>query len=159
MKSSVLSLNITYAHSLVNLGKKQRAVSENVHFVLCGGFSQSRPVILSCKKVILFCKAESCSELFITMLKSVTYCVLRYHAKEQDMTLFFGHCLWQHSVLSLDKGKRGQIPLFSFLIYHSTHTWCFLWFFPRCLHEWKPHDGRPLSCLLFCDNHKKQDPE
>uniref|UniRef100_A0A452S528 Enhancer of mRNA-decapping protein 4 n=1 Tax=Ursus americanus TaxID=9643 RepID=A0A452S528_URSAM len=30
---------------------------------------------------------------------------------------------------------------------------------PRCLHEWKPHDGRSLSCLLFCDNHKKQDPE
>nr|XP_056718805.1 enhancer of mRNA-decapping protein 4 isoform X2 [Euleptes europaea] len=30
---------------------------------------------------------------------------------------------------------------------------------PRCLHEWKPHDSRPLSCLLFCDNHKKQDPE
>uniref|UniRef100_H3BA96 Enhancer of mRNA-decapping protein 4 n=1 Tax=Latimeria chalumnae TaxID=7897 RepID=H3BA96_LATCH len=30
---------------------------------------------------------------------------------------------------------------------------------PRCLHEWKPHNGRPLSCLLFCDNHKKQDPE
>ncbi|XP_042196196.1 enhancer of mRNA-decapping protein 4 isoform X2 [Callorhinchus milii] len=29
----------------------------------------------------------------------------------------------------------------------------------RCLHEWKPHDGRPLSCLLFCDNHKKQDPD
>ncbi|XP_072279188.1 enhancer of mRNA-decapping protein 4 [Pyxicephalus adspersus] len=30
---------------------------------------------------------------------------------------------------------------------------------PRCLHEWKPHSGRPVSCLLFCDNHKKQDPE
>ncbi|XP_072925993.1 enhancer of mRNA-decapping protein 4 isoform X1 [Hemitrygon akajei] len=30
---------------------------------------------------------------------------------------------------------------------------------PRCLHEWKPHDGGPLSCLLFCDNHIKQDPE
>lgn len=30
---------------------------------------------------------------------------------------------------------------------------------PRCLHEWRPHDGKPLSCLLFCDNHKKQDPE
>ncbi|KAM5138290.1 enhancer of mRNA-decapping protein 4 [Mantella aurantiaca] len=30
---------------------------------------------------------------------------------------------------------------------------------PRCLHEWKPHTGRPVSCLLFCDNHKKQDPE
>ncbi|XP_039183452.1 enhancer of mRNA-decapping protein 4 isoform X2 [Crotalus tigris] len=32
-------------------------------------------------------------------------------------------------------------------------------FSSRCLHEWKPHEGRPLSCLLFCDNHKKQDPE
>ncbi|XP_069821989.1 enhancer of mRNA-decapping protein 4 isoform X2 [Dendropsophus ebraccatus] len=30
---------------------------------------------------------------------------------------------------------------------------------PRCLHEWKPHNGRPVSCLLFCDNHKKQDPD
>ncbi|XP_033897069.3 enhancer of mRNA-decapping protein 4-like isoform X3 [Acipenser ruthenus] len=30
---------------------------------------------------------------------------------------------------------------------------------PRCLHDWKPHNGKPLSCLLFCDNHKKQDPE
>uniref|UniRef100_A0A8C1D2N7 Enhancer of mRNA-decapping protein 4 n=1 Tax=Cyprinus carpio carpio TaxID=630221 RepID=A0A8C1D2N7_CYPCA len=28
-----------------------------------------------------------------------------------------------------------------------------------CLHEWQPHNGRPLSCLLFCDDHKKQDPE
>uniref|UniRef100_A0A667WLK4 Enhancer of mRNA-decapping protein 4 n=1 Tax=Myripristis murdjan TaxID=586833 RepID=A0A667WLK4_9TELE len=30
---------------------------------------------------------------------------------------------------------------------------------PRCLHELRPHGGRPLSCLLFCDNHKKQDPD
>ncbi|XP_061773440.1 enhancer of mRNA-decapping protein 4 isoform X4 [Nerophis ophidion] len=30
---------------------------------------------------------------------------------------------------------------------------------PRCLHELRPHGGRPLSCLLFCDNHKTQDPE
>ncbi|XP_044048819.1 enhancer of mRNA-decapping protein 4 isoform X1 [Siniperca chuatsi] len=30
---------------------------------------------------------------------------------------------------------------------------------PRCLHELRPHRGRPLSCLLFCDNHKRQDPE
>uniref|UniRef100_A0AAY4EUE7 Enhancer of mRNA-decapping protein 4 n=1 Tax=Denticeps clupeoides TaxID=299321 RepID=A0AAY4EUE7_9TELE len=30
---------------------------------------------------------------------------------------------------------------------------------PRCLHEWQPHNGKPLSCLLFCDNHKKQDPD
>uniref|UniRef100_A0A8C8HD79 Enhancer of mRNA-decapping protein 4 n=1 Tax=Oncorhynchus tshawytscha TaxID=74940 RepID=A0A8C8HD79_ONCTS len=32
-------------------------------------------------------------------------------------------------------------------------------FFHRCLHEWQPHNGNPLSCLLFCDNHKKQDPD
>uniref|UniRef100_A0A8C6VSL7 Enhancer of mRNA-decapping protein 4 n=1 Tax=Nothobranchius furzeri TaxID=105023 RepID=A0A8C6VSL7_NOTFU len=30
---------------------------------------------------------------------------------------------------------------------------------PRCLHELRPHGGRPVSCLLFCDNHKRQDPE
>ncbi|KAF0041528.1 hypothetical protein F2P81_007426 [Scophthalmus maximus] len=30
---------------------------------------------------------------------------------------------------------------------------------PRCLHELRPHGGRPLSCLLFCDNHKRQDPD
>ncbi|XP_068595627.1 enhancer of mRNA-decapping protein 4 [Brachionichthys hirsutus] len=30
---------------------------------------------------------------------------------------------------------------------------------PRCLHELRPHAGHPLSCLLFCDNHKRQDPE
>ncbi|XP_071059553.1 enhancer of mRNA-decapping protein 4 isoform X2 [Pseudochaenichthys georgianus] len=32
-------------------------------------------------------------------------------------------------------------------------------FVSRCLHELRPHGGRPLSCLLFCDNHKRQDPE
>ncbi|XP_070576076.1 enhancer of mRNA-decapping protein 4-like isoform X2 [Ptychodera flava] len=29
---------------------------------------------------------------------------------------------------------------------------------PRRLHQWTPHGGRPVSCLLFCDNHKFQDP-
>ncbi|XP_006822030.2 enhancer of mRNA-decapping protein 4-like [Saccoglossus kowalevskii] len=29
---------------------------------------------------------------------------------------------------------------------------------PRRLHQWTPHEGRPVSCLLFCDNHKHQDP-
>lgn len=24
---------------------------------------------------------------------------------------------------------------------------------PRCLHEWQPHGGKPLSCLNFLDNH------
>ncbi|OWF47144.1 enhancer of mRNA-decapping protein 4-like [Mizuhopecten yessoensis] len=25
---------------------------------------------------------------------------------------------------------------------------------PRCLHQWKPHDGKPLSSLFFLDDHK-----
>uniref|UniRef100_A0A8C5H523 Enhancer of mRNA-decapping protein 4 n=1 Tax=Gouania willdenowi TaxID=441366 RepID=A0A8C5H523_GOUWI len=29
----------------------------------------------------------------------------------------------------------------------------------RCLHELRPHGGHPVSCLLFCDNHKRQDPD
>ncbi|XP_075211896.1 enhancer of mRNA-decapping protein 4 homolog Ge-1 isoform X2 [Lycorma delicatula] len=30
---------------------------------------------------------------------------------------------------------------------------------PRCLHQWKPHNGRPLSSLFFLDNHKNYNPE
>lgn len=22
----------------------------------------------------------------------------------------------------------------------------------KCLHEWRPHDGKPLSCIIFIDN-------
>jgi enhancer of mRNA-decapping protein 4 len=29
---------------------------------------------------------------------------------------------------------------------------------PRCLHKWSPHDGRPVSCLFFLDDHKVHDP-
>uniref|UniRef100_A0A7N8XKG5 Enhancer of mRNA-decapping protein 4 n=1 Tax=Mastacembelus armatus TaxID=205130 RepID=A0A7N8XKG5_9TELE len=36
---------------------------------------------------------------------------------------------------------------------------CLFTFGLQCLHELRPHGGRPLSCLLFCDNHKRQDPE
>ncbi|XP_050685648.1 enhancer of mRNA-decapping protein 4-like [Leptidea sinapis] len=25
---------------------------------------------------------------------------------------------------------------------------------PRCLHKWQPHEGKPLTCLFFLDNHK-----
>jgi len=24
----------------------------------------------------------------------------------------------------------------------------------RCLHQWKPHGGKPMSCLFFLDDHK-----
>ncbi|XP_021913253.1 enhancer of mRNA-decapping protein 4 isoform X2 [Zootermopsis nevadensis] len=30
---------------------------------------------------------------------------------------------------------------------------------PRCLHQWQPHDGKPLSSLFFLDNHKMYNPE
>ena len=25
---------------------------------------------------------------------------------------------------------------------------------PRCLHNWPPHEGKPLSSLFFLDNHQ-----
>lgn len=30
---------------------------------------------------------------------------------------------------------------------------------PQCLHQWRPHDGRPISCLFFLDDHKTYQPE
>ncbi|XP_006608463.1 enhancer of mRNA-decapping protein 4 [Apis dorsata] len=30
---------------------------------------------------------------------------------------------------------------------------------PRCLHQWRPHGGRPISCLFFLDDHKTYHPE
>ncbi|KAK6618943.1 hypothetical protein RUM44_003324 [Polyplax serrata] len=30
---------------------------------------------------------------------------------------------------------------------------------PRCLHSWRPHDGKPLSSIFFLDNHKSHNPE
>ncbi|XP_053988599.1 enhancer of mRNA-decapping protein 4 [Hylaeus volcanicus] len=30
---------------------------------------------------------------------------------------------------------------------------------PRCLHQWRPHGGRPISCLFFLDDHKTYQPD
>ncbi|KAK8395280.1 hypothetical protein O3P69_006175 [Scylla paramamosain] len=30
---------------------------------------------------------------------------------------------------------------------------------PRCLHQWNPHDGKPLSALFFLDDHKHHSPD
>nr|XP_034172470.1 enhancer of mRNA-decapping protein 4 [Osmia lignaria] len=30
---------------------------------------------------------------------------------------------------------------------------------PQCLHQWRPHDGRPISCLFFLDDHKTYQPD
>lgn len=29
----------------------------------------------------------------------------------------------------------------------------------ECMHEFQPHDGRPLSCMIFTDNQTSQDKE
>ena len=30
---------------------------------------------------------------------------------------------------------------------------------PRRLHQWKPHEGQPVSCLFFLDNHRDHNPD
>ena len=30
---------------------------------------------------------------------------------------------------------------------------------PRCLHHWRPHDGKPVSSLFFLDNHRNPNPD
>ncbi|KAJ8686594.1 hypothetical protein QAD02_022388 [Eretmocerus hayati] len=30
---------------------------------------------------------------------------------------------------------------------------------PKCLHQWRPHDGRPISSLFFLDDHKNYNPD
>ena len=40
----------------------------------------------------------------------------------------------------------GQVKFFQVYM-HGTEN-------PRCLHQWKPHEGQPVSSLFFLDNHK-----
>jgi enhancer of mRNA-decapping protein 4 len=30
---------------------------------------------------------------------------------------------------------------------------------PRCLHQWSPHQGRPVTSLFFLDNHAHYQPD
>ena len=45
----------------------------------------------------------------------------------------------------------GQVKFFQVYM-HGTEN-------PRCLHQWKPHDGQPVSTLFFLDNHKDHQPD
>ncbi|CAH0772489.1 unnamed protein product [Bemisia tabaci] len=45
----------------------------------------------------------------------------------------------------------GEIKFFQVYMANSTK--------PRCLHQWVPHDKKPLSSLFFLDNHKSYNPE
>ena len=33
------------------------------------------------------------------------------------------------------------------------------WVLPRCLHQWSPNGGKPLSCLFFLDDHSSHQPD
>lgn len=45
----------------------------------------------------------------------------------------------------------GQVKFFQVYM-HGTEN-------PRCLHQWKPHDGQPVSSLFFLDNHRDHQPD
>ncbi|XP_064611108.1 enhancer of mRNA-decapping protein 4-like [Liolophura sinensis] len=40
----------------------------------------------------------------------------------------------------------GEVKFFQVYMHEGTN--------PRCLHQWKPHDGKPMSYLAFLDDHK-----
>ena len=45
----------------------------------------------------------------------------------------------------------GQVKFFQVYMHGSES--------PRCLHEWSPHEGKPVSSLFFLDNHKNYNPD
>ncbi|XP_076177594.1 enhancer of mRNA-decapping protein 4 homolog Ge-1 [Ptiloglossa arizonensis] len=45
----------------------------------------------------------------------------------------------------------GEVKFFQVYIHGNSHGNQVQ---PRCLHQWRPHGGRPLSCLFFLDDHK-----
>ncbi|XP_067139329.1 enhancer of mRNA-decapping protein 4-like isoform X2 [Centruroides vittatus] len=46
----------------------------------------------------------------------------------------------------------GNVKFFQVLYTDKSTT-------PRCLHQWEPHKGKPLSSLFFLDNHKNPNPD
>lgn len=50
----------------------------------------------------------------------------------------------------------GQVKFFQVYLHSNSHNSQSQ---PRCLHQWRPHDGRPISCLFFLDDHKNYLPE
>ena len=45
----------------------------------------------------------------------------------------------------------GQVKFFQVYMYSKEP--------PRCLHQWSPHEGKPVSSLFFLDNHRNYNPE
>ncbi|XP_066583483.1 enhancer of mRNA-decapping protein 4 [Prorops nasuta] len=47
----------------------------------------------------------------------------------------------------------GEIKFFQVVMHGNSQQQ------PRCLHQWKPHNGKPISCLFFLDDHKNCMPD
>jgi len=50
----------------------------------------------------------------------------------------------------------GEVKFFQVFLHSNSHNGQPQ---PRCLHQWRPHGGRPISCLFFLDDHKNYQPE
>lgn len=48
----------------------------------------------------------------------------------------------------------GEVKFFQVFLHNNSHNNQ-----PRCLHQWRPHGGRPISCLFFPDDHKNYQPD
>ncbi|XP_043285480.1 enhancer of mRNA-decapping protein 4 [Venturia canescens] len=47
----------------------------------------------------------------------------------------------------------GEIKFFQVIIHGNAFQQ------PSCLHEWRPHEGRPISSMFFLDDHKNYQPD
>lgn len=50
----------------------------------------------------------------------------------------------------------GEVKFFQVFLHSNSHNGPPQ---PRCLHQWRPHGGRPISCLFFLDDHKNYQPK
>ncbi|XP_018043704.1 PREDICTED: enhancer of mRNA-decapping protein 4 [Atta colombica] len=50
----------------------------------------------------------------------------------------------------------GEVKFFQVFLHSNSHNGNPQ---PRCLHQWRPHGGRPISCLFFLDDHKNYQPD
>ncbi|XP_014468232.1 PREDICTED: enhancer of mRNA-decapping protein 4 isoform X2 [Dinoponera quadriceps] len=50
----------------------------------------------------------------------------------------------------------GEVKFFQVFLHNNSHNGQPQ---PRCLHQWRPHAGRPISCLFFLDDHKNYHPD
>ncbi|XP_076383494.1 enhancer of mRNA-decapping protein 4 homolog Ge-1 [Megalopta genalis] len=52
--------------------------------------------------------------------------------------------------------SEGEVRFYQVYLHENSHGTQAQ---PRCLHHWRPHSGRPISCLFFLDDHKTYHPD